>query len=119
MRLHDVTTMTTSAVALVTLFAISVSAPARAQVVTTTVDPEMVITRLMSFDRNNDGRVVSDELPERMHDLVVRGDKSSDGALDRAEVRQLATTPGTQRPILNAQQVSIYGFGDTSFSFDW
>jgi hypothetical protein len=53
-------------------------------------DPEIVVARLMTFDRDRDGLVVKSELPERMHNLIA-ADASGDGALDRAEIRKLAT----------------------------
>ena len=68
-----------------------------------------VLARMMTFDRDRDGRVATGELSERMQDLVARGDKSGDGALDESEIRQLAT----------AKQFAVrsfggYGFGDTT-----
>src|SRR5262245_2728300 len=51
-----------------------------------------VVERIMAFDKNKDGKVTKDELPERMHDLIARGDTNKDGALDRDEIRKLATT---------------------------
>ena len=53
-----------------------------------------VVERIMAFDKNKDGKVSKDELPERMHDLITRGDTNKDGALDRDEIRRLATAPG-------------------------
>jgi hypothetical protein len=55
--------------------------------------PEVVVARLMSFDRNKDGKVTVDELSERMQGLVARGDRGGDGALDAAEIRNLAGAP--------------------------
>ena len=55
-----------------------------------TPDPEIVVARLMTFDRDNDGLVVKSELPERMQNLIA-ADASGDGALDRAEIRKLAS----------------------------
>jgi hypothetical protein len=52
-------------------------------------DPEIVVARLMTFDRDHDGLVVKNELPERMQNLIA-ADASGDGALDRAEIRRLA-----------------------------
>jgi len=52
-----------------------------------------VVARLLSFDRNHDGRVDKDELAERMLTVVARGDVDGDGALDGSEVLALATTP--------------------------
>jgi hypothetical protein len=57
-----------------------------------------VVERVMAFDKNKDGKVTRDELPERMHHLIGLGDTNKDGALDKDEVRKLATrlaaTPG-------------------------
>jgi len=50
------------------------------------VSPDDVVTRLMTFDHNNDGRVAIGELSERMRPLVARGDRNGDEALDRAGV---------------------------------
>jgi hypothetical protein len=63
-----------------------VGAPAAA------ADPEIVVARLMTFDRDSDGVVVEDELPERMQNLIA-ADGSGDGALDPAEIRKLAAAP--------------------------
>jgi hypothetical protein len=57
-----------------------------------------VVERIMAFDKNRDGKVTRDELPERMHHLIELGDTNKDGALDRDEIRKLAArlaaTPG-------------------------
>jgi hypothetical protein len=53
----------------------------------------------MAFDRNKDGKVTRDELPERMHGLIARGDTNNDGALDRDEIRELASTPAGPGPL--------------------
>jgi hypothetical protein len=52
-----------------------------------------VVARMMSFDRNHDGRIEAGELPDRMQNLFVRGDTGRDGALDGAEIYALATAP--------------------------
>jgi len=117
-------------VALVALLAVSVTAPAGAQVVTpgqvfTSVavntnlqaTRDVVVARLMSFDRNHDGRIVAGELPERMQALLTRGDVSRDGGLDSSEVRRLAESPAPQVVLQNGLQVGHYGFGD-GFDFD-
>src|SRR5438046_7569970 len=49
-----------------------------------------VVERIMSFDKNKDGKVTKDELPERMQDLIARGDTNKDDALDNAEIKKLA-----------------------------
>lgn len=112
---------------LMTLLVVGASTPALAQVTppspsvvqlvsgrTASVTPDAVLARLMSFDRNGDGRIVAEELPERMHNLLTRGDRSSDGALDRTEARQLALAP-SQLPVRPGFQAGVYGFGDSGF----
>jgi hypothetical protein len=56
------------------------------------VSDDTLVPRLLSFDRNSDGRVATDELLERMRHLVARGDADRDGALDDREIRALAST---------------------------
>jgi hypothetical protein len=53
-----------------------------------------VVERIMAFDKNKDGKVTKDELAERMHNLITRGDANKDGALDKNEIKKLATAPG-------------------------
>src|SRR5262249_20855257 len=53
---------------------------------------EQIVERLMVFDRNSDGKVTAEELPERLHHLIAMGDTNKDGALDREEIRTLAST---------------------------
>ncbi len=72
-----------------------------------------VLARMMSFDRDRDGRVATRELSERMESLVARGDKSGDGALDESEIRLLATE---KQFAVNALQGSGYGFTDPTLS---
>jgi hypothetical protein len=50
---------------------------------------QTMLERLMSFDRNADHRISRDELPERMHGLVARGDKNADADLELEEIRSL------------------------------
>jgi hypothetical protein len=78
------------------------------------VSREVVVTRLMTFDRDGDGRLVRSELPERMQNLSA-ADTSGDRALDRAEIRALARP----EPALAAATVpgrfgggGGYAFGD-------
>jgi cytochrome c peroxidase len=49
-----------------------------------------VVARIMAFDRNNDGKVTAEELPERMQHLLAQGDTNKDGVLDKDEVQKLA-----------------------------
>jgi Spy/CpxP family protein refolding chaperone len=51
---------------------------------------DQIVERLMSFDKNNDGKLTKDELPERMQDLIAKGDTNKDGVLDKDEVKALA-----------------------------
>jgi hypothetical protein len=71
-----------------------------------------VVTRILSFDQNNDGRIEKHELPERLHALVARGDVNGDAALD---VRELQTLARSQQPPVDHRAIIIagrYGFGD-------
>jgi hypothetical protein len=54
------------------------------------VSADELVEHVMSFDKNKDGKVTRDELPERMHYLIEQGDTNNDGALDRDEIRRLA-----------------------------
>ena len=81
---------------------------------TTKVSPDEVVTRLMTFDHNNDGRVAISELSERMRPLVARGDRNGDDALDRSEIQSLAVAPlaVAQNGRFVARQGGGYSFGD-------
>jgi len=59
--------------------------------------PVAMIDRLTSFDANKDRLVSADELPERMQELVARGDRNADRALDPDEIRTLVNTAMSQR----------------------
>jgi Ca2+-binding EF-hand superfamily protein len=61
-------------------------------------NPEEMVTRLMQFDKNADGKLSKDELPERMQNLLERGDTDKDGFLSKAEIRKLAETSSGQAP---------------------
>jgi hypothetical protein len=77
------------------------------------VSPEEVVARLMSFDRNGDGKVATSELSERMQGLVARADRSADGALDAAEIRSFSESPQSFQTAFRNLQGGGYGFGDT------
>jgi len=73
--------------------------------------PDDVVTRLMSFDRDQDGRLSPSELPERMQPLITRGDFDSDGTLDVKELRTLALAP-TAPVTARGFHSGGYGFAD-------
>jgi hypothetical protein len=80
-----------------------------------TATPDQVVSRLMTFDHNNDGQVAIGELSERMRPLVARGDRNGDGALDRSELQALAVTPLSAVPTQTGRvfaQAGGYSFGD-------
>ncbi len=60
------------------------------------VSTDDMVERLMSFDKNGDGKVTKEELPERMHSLLAKGDLNKDGALDRDEIKKLAADGSRQ-----------------------
>jgi len=70
---------------------------------------EEMVARVMSFDHDGDGVVGRGELNDRMRPLMDRGDRDGNGALDRAEVRALASAPP---PSLSSSVAGHYGFGD-------
>jgi hypothetical protein len=80
------------------------------------LNPDMVVARMMVFDRDLDGRVAKSELPERMRNLLL-ADASGDEALDRTEIRGLAkSAPAavamTTVPGLRGGGGGSYTFGD-------
>jgi hypothetical protein len=93
-------------------------APPREIVQPAPVRVEDVVERIMAFDKNKDGKVTRDELPERMHHLIALGDTNKDGGLDRDEIKKLATTlasapegPGGVRAITIDRADTRGGFG--------
>lgn len=51
---------------------------------------EDMAARLMSFDKDNDGKLSAAELPERMQGMMARADKNSDGFLTKEELTAAA-----------------------------
>lgn len=47
--------------------------------------------RLLSFDKNEDGKVTKEELPERMQNVLAIHDTNEDGVLDQTELQQIAS----------------------------
>lgn len=58
------------------------------------------LNRLLAYDKNNDGKLTADELPERMRDLIARADEDKDGALSKEELTRFLSRqpPGTGGP---------------------
>lgn len=75
------------------------------------ISGDALVARLLSFDRNTDGRVASDELLERMQHLLARGDADGDGALDDREIRSLATASSTAPATVRGFGVGQYAVG--------
>ena len=63
-------------------------------------DPEEMVKNLLEFDKNNDGVLTKDELPERMQGLMARADADNDGKLTKEELTKSASNmrgPGGDR----------------------
>ena len=50
--------------------------------------------RLIRFDKNDDGKLSTDEVPSRMKRLIERADTNDDGLADKAELSALAAKVG-------------------------
>jgi hypothetical protein len=59
--------------------------------------PLAVRERLLSFDADKDLRISRNELPERMQELITRGDKNANGALDFDEIDALVNAAAAER----------------------
>ena len=49
-----------------------------------------MVKNLMAYDKNGDGKLSKDELPERMQGMLERGDTNKDGFLTPDEIRTMA-----------------------------
>jgi Ca2+-binding EF-hand superfamily protein len=56
--------------------------------------PADMVATLLQFDRNADGKLSKDEVPERMQGLFARGDADNDGFLTKAELEKMAAAQG-------------------------
>jgi hypothetical protein len=89
-----------------------------ATIVAAPLGADEVVARMMSFDRNRDGRIEASELPDRMQNLFDRGDTGRDGTLDGAEIRRLATAPTVSMTLAGGRgQPAGYTFGDQAGVF--
>jgi Ca2+-binding EF-hand superfamily protein len=66
-------------------------------------NPADMIKRIKESDKNNDGKITKDELPEQMQRMFPRIDTNQDGAIDREELavmekRMAERGQGGQRP---------------------
>jgi Ca2+-binding EF-hand superfamily protein len=54
--------------------------------------PEEIVQRLMSLDKNKDGILTKDELPDRLQGLFARSDSNHDGKVTPDEIRASAAS---------------------------
>ncbi|ADV82183.1 EF-hand domain-containing protein [Terriglobus saanensis] len=73
--------------------------------------PDEQVQRLMAFDKNGDGELTRDELPERMQRLMDRADTDHNGRLTATEIRAMASsqTAPTGRPMAPGQNPALRG----------
>jgi hypothetical protein len=55
------------------------------------VNIDLLVDHVMNFDKNKDGKVTKEELPDRLHYLFEIGDANKDGVLTREEIKAVAT----------------------------
>ena len=53
---------------------------------------------MMAFDKNGDGKLSAEELPERMRGVVARADANKDGFATRDELTKALAAQGAGRP---------------------
>lgn len=58
---------------------------------TAPTSPDELVTTLMAFDRNGDGKLAKDELPERLQGMFDRADANKDGSLSTDELKTYAS----------------------------
>jgi Ca2+-binding EF-hand superfamily protein len=52
--------------------------------------PEAMVERIMSMDKDGDGKVTKTEAPDQMQRMFERGDSDGDGAISKAEAEEIA-----------------------------
>lgn len=55
---------------------------------------EEMVTRLMQYDTDRDGKLKAEDLPERMRGIVTRADTDNDGVVTRDELAAMARQAG-------------------------
>jgi hypothetical protein len=78
-------------------------------------NPQELVTRLLTFDKNGDGKLSKAELPERLQAMLDRGDANKDGFLDKAELTKLSEAQarrGPARPALGYERRDGEGDGE-------
>lgn len=58
-----------------------------------TADPTETVNTLMQFDKNADGKLAKDEVPERMQGIFEHGDADKDGFMSADEIKAAAAKP--------------------------
>ena len=53
---------------------------------------------MLTYDKNGDGKLAKDELPERMQILMDRADANKDGFVDKAELTTFAEQAARRNP---------------------
>lgn len=76
------------------------AAPAAA---TAPAAPSGMVTRLMAYDKNKDGKLSKDEVPERMAQILTKADKDGDGVATEAELIAAYSTPASTSASVNDQ----------------
>jgi len=51
--------------------------------------PADFVDRIMANDKNGDGKIDKEELPERMQRILERADANKDGSLDKSEIEKM------------------------------
>lgn len=60
---------------------------------TPAADPTEAVNTLMQFDKNADGKLAKDEVPERMQGIFEHGDADKDGFMSADEIKAAAAAP--------------------------
>ena len=53
-------------------------------------DPSELVSQMLAFDKDGDGKLSQSELPERMKALIATADLNMDGFIDKDELTKLA-----------------------------